>query len=275
MNPMEQLVKYVNGNELNGVNGVNAFNDFNKIREPLTQLIGELTLLGPFKQLQIETQNKTKMMGGMNATNKTVNANKRNAKTNTNMKKNTNITAKNRNQGISDEKKFRISLLLAFMLLGALAHLRGITPFIYSFTQLTMLNKKEMFDKVFLPFIAMLEGSFTFLKTTLLPNIKEGLYTKAIQTMNGMDFANDPNKVMATVTNIGKVQVFMVGLLAPALNLVYKPSVPVIDKTKLGPILDEILKALNEKFKGAKNLVFMPIETGSYLVKPEWSSDNK
>ena len=260
---IDQLAEYVNGN---------ALNDFNQIRESLTKLIGELSLTnGSFKQLQIE--NKTKMMGGMNAANKTRNMNKTNAKTNTNAKKNTNITVKNRNQGISDEKKFRISLLLAFMLLGALAHLRGITPFIYSFTQLTMLNKKEMFDKVILPFMTLLEGSFTFLKTTLLPNIKEGLYTKAFATFSGMDFANDPNKVMATVTNIGKVHVFMVSFVAGALNLVYTPSVPVIDKTKLGPILDEILKALNEKFKGAKNLVFMEIETGSYLVKPEWTPD--
>jgi len=92
-------------------------------------------------------------------------------------------------------------------------------------------------------------------------------------TMTGMDFATDPNKVMATLTNIGKVQVFMVGLLAPALNLVYKPSVPVIDPTKLGPILDEILKVLNETFKGTKNYVFMEIQPGSYLMKPEWKPD--
>ena len=256
---IDQLAEYVNGN---------ALNDFNQIRESLTKLIGELSLTnGSFKQLQIE--NKTKMMGGMNMTNKTRNMNK----TNANAKKNTNITVKNRNQGISDEKKFRISLLLAFMLLGALAHLRGFTPFIHSFTQLTTLNKKEMFDKVILPFMTLLEGSFTFLKTTLLPNIKEGLYTKAFATFSGMDFANDPNKVMATATNIAKVQVFMVSFVAGALKLVYTPSVPVIDPTKLGPILDEIIKALNEKFKGAKNLVFMEIETGSYLVKPEWSSD--
>jgi hypothetical protein len=266
MDMMKQLEEYVNGN---------ALNDFKAITPSLNQLIGELSLTnGPFKQLQIESQ-MTKMMGGMNAANTRRNMNKTNAKTNTNTnaKKNTNITAKNRNQGISDEKKFRISLLLAFMLLGALAHLRGITPFIYSFTQFAALNKKEMFYKAILPFMSMIEGSFTFLKTTLLPNIKEGLYTKAFATFSGMDFASDPNKVMATVTNIGKVQVFMVSFVAGALNLVYTPSVPVMDKTKLGPILDEILKALNEKFKGIKNFVFMAIDPGSYLLKPEWTPD--
>lgn len=261
---MKQLEEYVNGN---------AFNDFKAITPTLNQLIGELSLTnGSFKQLQM-----TKMMGGMNTANTRRNMNKTNTKTNTkpntNAKKNTNITAKNINQGISDEKKFRISLLLAFMLLGALAHLRGITSFIHSFTQFIALNKKEMFYKVILPFMTMVEGSFTFLKTTLLPNIKEGLYTKAFATFSGMDFASDPNKVMATATNIAKVHVFMVGLLAPALNLVYTPSVPVIDTTKLGPILDEILKALNEKFKGIKNFVFMAIDPGSYLMKPEWKPD--
>ena len=267
---MEQLVNYVNGNELNGVNGVNAFNDLGRIKVSLTQLLGDLSKEnGTFKtlqlQLQIESKNTFKLMGGAtaNAGNKTRNANKRNM----------NMTAKNRNQGISDEKKFRICLLLSVTVLCALAHLRGFTPFIHSFTQLTILNKKEMFDKVILPFMTMVEGSFTFLKTTLLPNIKEGLYTKAMMTITGMDFANDPNKVIATVINIAKVQVFMVGLLAPALNLVYTPSVPVIDKTKLGPILDEILKALNEKFKGIKNFVVMAIDPGSYILKPEWKPD--
>jgi hypothetical protein len=261
MSLMDQLVNYVNGNE---VNGVNALNDFGRIKASLTQLLGELSKEnGSFKQLQLETQNTFKLMGGTNTVNKTRNANKRNM----------NVTAKNKNQGISKEKRFMASLLLSVMLLCALAHLRGITPFIHSFTQLSILNKKDMFDKVILPFMTMIENSFTFLKTTLLPNIKEGLYTKGMQTMTGMDFATDPNKVMATLTNIGKVQVFMVGLLAPALNLVYKPSVPVIDPTKLGPILDEILKVLNESFKGTKNYVFMEIQPGSYLMKPEWKPD--
>jgi hypothetical protein len=256
MGMMDQLAEYVNGI---------ALNDFKTITPVLSQLIGELTLTnGSFKQLQIESQkNMTKMMGGMNPVNTTRNVN---AKTNRN------ITVKNKTQGILDENKFRISFLLAMMLIGALAHLRGITPFIHSFTQLSILNKKDMFDKVILPFMTMIEGSFTFLKTTLLPNIKEGLYTKAFATISGTDFANDPNKVMATVTNIGKVQVFMVPFVASALKLVYTPSVPVIDKTKLGPILDHILKTLNEHFKGTKNYAFMEIPNGSYLMKPEWKA---
>lgn len=262
MGIIEQLAEYVNGNE---VNGVNALNDLGRITPYVNKLLGELSKEnGSFKQLQLP-QNTLKLMGGTNTNtvNKTRNGNKRNM----------NVTAKNKNQGISKEKRFTACLLLSVMLLCALSHLRGITPFIHSFTQITILNKKDMFDKVILPFMTMIEDSFTFLKTTLLPNIKEGLYTKAMLTITGMDFANDPNKVMATVTNIAKVQVFMVGLLAPALNLVYKPSVPVIDPTKLGPILDEILKVLNEKFKGAINYIHMEIPNGSYLLKPEWKAD--
>ena len=253
---MDQLAEYVNGS---------ALNDFNLIRDDLNKLIGGLTITNePIKQLQLQIKSqKNKMSGGTNTVNKTRNAN---AKTNRN------ITVKNKTQGILDENKFRISFLLSMMLIGALAHLRGITPFIHSFTQLSILNKKDMFDKVILPFMTMIEGSFTFLKTTLLPNIKEGLYTKAFATISGTDFANDPNKVIATVTNIGKVQVFMVPFVANALKLVYNPSVPVIDPTKLGPILDEILKVLNEKFKGAKNYIYMEIPNGSYLLKPEWKA---
>jgi hypothetical protein len=217
-------------------------------------------------------------VGGLNGafTMKLTGGGNKNALTRANGNRNRN-TRKNKNMNSNptrkEEEKFRLSLLFSIVVLGSLTHLRGITPFIHSFTQITILNKKDMFDKVILPFMTMIEGSFTFLKTTLLPNIKEGLYTKAMLTMTGLDFANDPNKVMATVTNIAKVQVFMVGLLAPALNLVYKPSVPVIDTTKLGPILDEILKVLNEKFKGAINYIHMEIPIGSYLLKPEWKAD--
>ena len=260
---MEQLANYVNGIE---VNGINALNDLRLITPYVNKLLGELSKEnGSFKQLQ--SQNMLNFKGGTtaNAVNNTRNANKRNM----------NMTAKNKNQGISKEKRFMACFLLSVMLLCALAHLRGFTPFIHSFTQMSILNKKDMFDKVILPFMTMIENSFTFLKTTLLPNIKEGLYTKGMQTITGMDFANDPNKVIATLTNISKVQVFMVGLLASALNLVYNPSVPVIDATKLGPTLDDILKVLNDHFKGTKNFVFMEIQPGSYLMKPEWNPEKK
>lgn len=259
---IDQLAEYVNGIE---GKDVNALNDLGRIKVSLTQLLGELSKEnGTFKtlQLQIESKNKNKnKIGGTtaNEVNKTRNANKRNM----------NMTAKNRNQGISDEKKFRICLLLSVMVLCALAHLRGFTPFIHSFTQLSILNKTDMSNKVVLPFMAMMENTFPFLKTSLLSNIKEGLYAKENDIINGIEFLIDPKKSITTVTNIAKVEVFMVGLVAPALGQEYKPSVRVIERGELGPIFDDILKVINERVK--PNLVYMKVPNGAYFAVADFT----
>jgi len=258
---IDQLAEYVNGIE---GKDVNALNDLGRIKGSLTQLLGDLSKEnGPFKplQLQIESKNTFKLMGGTtaNAVNKTRNANKRNM----------NVTAKNRNQGISDEKKFRICLLLSVTVLCALAHLRGFTPFIHSFTQLSILNKTDISNKVVLPFMAMMENTFPFLKTSLLSNIKEGLYAKENDIINGIEFLIDPKKSITTVTNIAKVEVFMVGLVAPALGKEYKPSVRVIERGELGPIFDDILKVINERVK--PNLVYMKVPNGAYFAVADFT----
>jgi len=258
---IDQLAEYVNGIE---GKDVNALNDLGRIKGSLTQLLGDLSKEnGPFKplQLQIESKNTFKLMGGTtaNAVNKTRNANKRNM----------NVTAKNRNQGISDEKKFRICLLLSVTVLCALAHLRGFTPFIHSFTQLSILNKTDISNKVVLPFMYMMENTFPFLKTSLLSNIKEGLYAKENDIINGIEFLIDPKKSITTVTNIAKVEVFMVGLVAPALGKEYKPSVRVIERGELGPIFDDILKVINERVK--PNLVYMKVPNGAYFAVADFT----
>ena len=266
MNLNDQLAEYVNGIE---VKDVNALNDLGRIKVSLTQLLVELSKQnGFFKQLQIELQlqnmnknkNKNKnKIGGM-----TMNAGKtRNMNMTAGKTRNMNMTAKNKNQGISEEKKFRISLLLTVVVLCALAHLRGFTPFIHSFTQLSILNKTDMSNKVILPFMTMMENTFPFLKTSLLSNIKEGLYAKEIDIINGMEFLIDPKKSITTLTNISKVEVFMVCLVAPALGQEYKPSVRVIERGELGPIFDDILKVINERVKA--NLAYMKIPNGAYL----------
>ena len=254
---MDQLAEYVNGN---------ALNDLKVITPVLSQLFGDLSKEnGPFRPLQIELQlqntnknkNKNKnKIGGM-----TMNAG--------NKRRNVNMTAKNKNQGISEEKKFRISLFLSVMVLCPLVHLRGITPFIHSFTQLSILNKTDMSNKVILPFMTMMENTFPFLKTSLLSNIKEGLYAKEIDIINGMEFLIDPKKSITTLTNISKVDVFMVCLVAPALGQEYKPSVRVIERGELGPIFDDILKVINERVKA--NLAYMKIPNGAYLGVPDFT----
>ena len=114
MNLNDQLAEYVNGIE---VKDVNALNDLGRIKVSLTQLLVELSKQnGFFKQLQIELQlqnmnknkNKNKnKIGGM-----TMNAGKtRNMNMTAGKTRNMNMTAKNKNQGISEEKKFRIQKL--------------------------------------------------------------------------------------------------------------------------------------------------------------------
>jgi hypothetical protein len=259
MSLIDQLAEYVNGIE---VKDVNALNDLGRIKVSLTQLLVELSKEnGSFKTLQLQLQNTNKLTGGTtNTVNKTRNGNRRNM----------NVTAKNKNQGISEEKKFRISVLLSVMVLCALAHLRGITPFIHSFTQLSILNKKDMSNKGILPFMSMMENTFPFFKTSLLSNIKEGLYAKENDIINGMEFLIDPKKSIITLTNIAKVQVYMVGLLAPALGKEYKPSVRVIERGELGPIFEDILKVINERVK-PNNLVHMKVPDGAYLVVADFT----
>jgi hypothetical protein len=84
-----------------------------------------------------------------------------------------------------------------------------------------------------------------------------------------MEFLIDPKKSIITLTNIAKVQVYMVGLLAPALGKEYKPSVRVIERGELGPILDDILKVINERVKS--NLAYMKFPNGAYLAVPDFT----
>jgi hypothetical protein len=188
---------------------------------------------------------------------------KTNVRSNAVTRKNTNTTNTTNSR---EENKYKISLLFSLILLCALSHLRGITPFIHSFMELLTVYKTDGYNKVIVPFMAIAENTFTFLKSTLLPNIKEGIYLKMMNTLNGTDFLNDPNKVVATQANLSKVYLFAVSLFAQVLNRVYTPSVPVIKKDELEPLLRDILKVLNETFKGPKGYNFMAIPVGSILM---------
>jgi len=176
----------------------------------------------------------------------------------------------NKNPTMIEENKFKISLLFSLVILCALSHLRGVTPFIHSFMELLAVYKTDAYNRVIVPFMTMTENTFSFLKTTLLPNIKEGIYTKTMNTLNGTDFLNDPNKVIATQVNLSKVYLFAVSIFAKALNMVYTPSVKVTtDPDEIKKLLKEILDVLNEKFKGLKGFTFMSIPAGSILMTHE------
>jgi hypothetical protein len=184
-----------------------------------------------------------------------------------------NVTRKNANANSNpnrkEEEKYRLSLLFSLVVLGSLSHLRGITPFIHSFMEVLTVYKSSAYDRLIVPFMSVMEKSFTFMGSTLLPKVKEGIFHKMLSTFNGDDFLTDPNRVVATMANLSKVYVFMVSFMAPLLKIVYTPSVKVIQYTELEPTIREILKVLNESYKGAKGFTYMAIPMNSILMTPD------
>jgi hypothetical protein len=248
---LDELVKYID---------VRASKDMELLKPVIEKMFVDLST----KLLNTNTAVKTNstLNAKLNAT--------LNAKLNTNKKYGgtvkTNMTRKNTNTNTREENKYKISLLFSLIILCALSHLRGITPFIHSFMELLTVYKTDGYNKVIVPFMAIAENSFTFLKSTLLDNIKEGIYLKMMNTLNGTYFLNDPNKVIDTQVNLSKVYLFAVSLFAQALNILYTPSVTVIKQDELEPLLRDILKVLNETFKGPKGYNFMTIPVGTILM---------
>ncbi len=252
---LDELINYIN---------VGASKDMELLKPVIEKMFVDLSA----KLLNTNTALNSKLNATLNTTlNAKLNATL-NAKLNANKKYGgtvkTNVTRKNTNT--REENKYKISILFSLILLCALSHLRGVTPFIHSFMELLTVYKTDGYNKVIVPFMTIAENTFTFLKSTLLPNIKEGIYLKMMNTLNGTDFLNDPNKVVATQANLSKVYLFAVSLFAQVLNKVYTPSVPVIKKDELEPLLRDILKVLNETFKGPKGYNFMTIPVGSILM---------
>ena len=209
-------------------------------------------------------------IGGLNGafTMKLTGGGNKNALTspNRNTRKNKNM---NSDRTRKEEEKFRLSLLFSIVVLGSLTHLRGITPFIHSFMELLTVYKSTSYERILVPFMTLMEKSFTFMGSTLLPKVKEGIYLKMLNTLNGEDILTDPNKVIATMTNVSKVYVFMVSMMAPLLQKTYTPSVAVITPADIEPTVRDILKVLNETFKGKSGFTYMAIPGNSVLMIPD------
>ncbi len=210
--------------------------------------------------------------GGLNGafTMKLTGGGNKNALTRANGNRN---TRKNKNMNSDrtrkEEEKFRLSLLFSIVVLGSLTHLRGITPFIHSFMELLTVYKGTSYERIMVPFMTLMEKSFTFMGSTLLPKVKEGIYLKMLNTLNGEDILTDPNKVMATMTNVSKVYVFMVSMMAPLLQKTYTPSVAVIKPAEIEPTVRDILSVLNDTFKGKAGFTYMTIPGNSVLMIPD------
>jgi hypothetical protein len=74
---------------------------------------------------------------------------------------------------------------------------------------------------------------------------------------------------MATMTNVSKVYVFMVSMMAPLVEKIYKPSVEPIKPAEVEPTVREILSVLTDTFKGKKGFTYMAIPGNSVLMIPD------
>jgi hypothetical protein len=87
-----------------------------------------------------------------------------------------------------------------------------------------------------------------------------------LATFTGDDILNDPNKVMTTMVNVSKILVFMVTFMSPLLQKPYTPSVTPINATECNNILLDIIKVLNETYKGMDGFTFMVVPDKSILM---------
>jgi hypothetical protein len=175
-------------------------------------------------------------------------------------------TRKNTNKTRTEEQKYRTCLLFSIVVLGSLAHLRGHTPFIHSFIEILKVYKSTAYDTLIVPFMGVMQKSFSFFNNDLSLKVKEGIYLKMLATFTGDDILNDPNKVMTTMVNVSKILVFMVTFMSPLLQKPYTPSVTPINATECNNILLDIIKVLNETYKGMDGFTFMVVPDKSILM---------
>lgn len=181
-----------------------------------------------------------------------------------------NDTRKNKDQVDAVTKnKITTKILLAILVLSSISGLRKLLPPGTDLIQVLTIYGNEGYEKVMVPFMLNMDSSFTFLKTNTLPNVTEGLYTKAIATLNGTDMLTDPNRFFATLGNIIKVCGWMDILFSGILNLTFTPKVPPdppLSDKEVEALLRELLKTLNEKVKGIAGYTYMVVPPGSVLM---------
>jgi hypothetical protein len=175
-------------------------------------------------------------------------------------------TRKNTNKTRTEEQKYRTCLLFSIVVLGSFSHLRGHTPFIHSFIEILKVYKSTAYDTLIVPFMGVMQKSFSVFNNDLSLKVKEGIYLKMLATFTGDDILNDPNKVMTTMVNVSKILVFMVTFMAPLLKKPYTPSVTLINVTECNNILLDIIKVLNETYKGMDGFTFMIVPDKSILM---------
>jgi len=158
-------------------------------------------------------------------------------------------------------------LFLSVVILESLSRVRQILPLGMSLIQVLSLYGKEGFLRVVMPFMGRVEKTFTFMASTTLPNVKEGLYMKMMSTLNGEDARADPNRFFATLGNLTKVSSWMSSFFSTVLGLVYEAK-PVLKNEEVGPLLKDILKTVEEKVTKETKYNYMEIPAKSILMTP-------
>ena len=164
-------------------------------------------------------------------------------------------------------KKALTLLFLSVVILESLSRVRQILPLGMSLTQVLSLYGKEGYLRVVVPFMALLEKTFTFMVTTTLPNVKEGLYLKMLTTLNGEDARADPNRFFATMGNLTKVYSWMNSFFSTVLGLVYEAK-PVVKDEEVEPLLRDILKTVEENVNKVPKYNYMKVPPESILMTP-------
>ena len=157
-------------------------------------------------------------------------------------------------------------ILLAILVLSSLVGIKKLIPEGTNLIQVLTIFGNDGYERVMVPFMLNMDNTFTFLKTTTAPNVMEGLYTKAIGTLNGTDILADPNRFFATIGNIAKVYGWMCPLFAGILSLTYTSKDPPVSDKEAEELLRDLLKTLNEKLKGVAGYTYMKIPAGCFLM---------
>jgi hypothetical protein len=123
----------------------------------------------------------------------------------------------------------------------------------------------------------MVSSTFSFLVTTTLPNVRDGIYLKLLVTLNGTDTLTDANRTFTTLGNIAKVSSWMTDFFSKVKNSVYpketetKDDAKIKDDAKLeddevGPMIGDILRNLEDVLKRVPKYTYMKIPADSILM---------
>lgn len=160
---------------------------------------------------------------------------------------------------------------LSILVLETFTTLNKVLPQGMTLVQVLTLFGNEAYTRIILPFSAMVSSTFSFLVTTTLPNVRDGIYLKLLVTLNGTDTLTDANRTFTTLGNIAKVSSWMTDFFSKVKNSVYPKEAEIKDGAKVKdnevePMLRDILKNLEDVLKRVPKYTYMKIPGESILM---------